>query len=108
MIGIENLIKMRMQGKRPDHVWINFKRPCVPIKYEYQWQGMELEYRHIRDLRPFVGMTVLIHSQAWTKPVAELYDGLQGYADWIYVFIDDYEEDLGWKWNKKLGRIDFE
>jgi len=108
MIGIDNLIKMRMQGKRPDHVWINFNHQYRPIKHDFEWQGMELEYRHTKDLRPFIGLDVMIHSKKWSASVSELYEELQKYAKWIGVFIDDFGDDLGWQWDRTKGRYDFE
>lgn len=107
MRGIDNLIKMRLKGKRPDHVWINFDHEYRPPKYDSEWHGMELEYKPTRDLRPFKDMDILIHSRTWNKDVAELYEALQAYANLIYVFIDDFGDDLGWKWDKQRGRHDY-
>lgn len=107
MKGISRLIDMRKAGKRPSSVWINFDKPYVEPKYINEWHHLELEYSLDKDLRPFVDLDVVLFADTWREEVGDLYASLTKYARTITVLITDFGDEIGWWWDKDLGRCDF-
>ena len=106
MKGISRLIAMRKAGKRPDSVWINFY-PTKLAKYPQEFHHIELEYAGGKDLRPFVDLDVVLSTAAWLPEIGDLYEKLTKYAQTITVLIADFGDDIGWWWDRDLGRCDF-
>ena len=107
MKGIERLIAMRQRGKKPETVWINFDLRYIAPKSPSEFQILELSYEPTRDLRPFVGLDVILFANNWRSEVGELYERLQQYAKSITVFVVDFEDDIGFHWLPPYGRIEF-
>jgi len=107
MKGISRLIAMRKAGKRPTSVWVNFDKPYAEPKFINEWHHLELEYAPDNDLRPFVDLDVILFADTWREEVGDLYAKLTKFARTITVLITDFGDDIGWWWDKELGRCDF-
>lgn len=107
MRGMSRLVAMRKAGKRPDSVWINFDRPYREPKDLREWRHMELEYSACKDLRPLVDLDVILFADDWREEVGNLYASLTKYARTITVLITAFGADIGWWWDRELGRCDF-
>jgi len=104
MKGIDQLIRLRMTGKKPETVFINFDAAFKQPKILQEWKYINLEYRPTKDLRAFVGLDVIITANRYTIELAKLYEALQEYAQTISVLICEMDEDLGWWWSKETGQ----
>jgi hypothetical protein len=98
---------MRLAGKRPEVVFIDFddwhKRP----KYNFEYQRLILGYEPTQDLRPFYKLDVILTSIHWKPEIGDLFEALKRYAGSISVLVADFEEDLGWYWTKETGKVGY-
>jgi hypothetical protein len=107
MRGIDQLIRMRQGGKKPDAVFVNFfgefKTPKLPAEFKL----MQLRYAPCHDLRPFVGLKVILHAKTWAEDVAKAYEALQAHASEIHVLVEEFEIDIGFFWTKQGGQVSY-
>jgi hypothetical protein len=59
------------------------------------------------DLRCLVGLEVVLFFGSYDERAMRLYDRMQEYAKEIIVMSPAFEDDIGWRWIKGIGRVEF-
>lgn len=114
--GSAPLIEMRQNGMCPSgSVWVklgDFREPDW-----WRWANTcdhpEILVRpedpiERLDLRCLVGLDVLLFFGHYDERAGRLYEKLQDYAKEIAVMSPAFEDDIGWRWVKDVGRIEFD
>ncbi len=107
--GMQTLLSLRQAGKRPALVFLDlidaYRAPRYPHELERLTLCPEGATRN-DDLRPLVGLDVVIMARDWTADLSGLYDRLTQYANEIILLVDSFGDDVGWSWMKKYGRVE--
>lgn len=107
--GMQTLLSLRQAGKRPALVFLDlidtYRAPRYPHELERLTLCPEGATRN-DDLRPLVGLDVVIMARDWTEDLSGLYDRLTQYANEIILLVDSFGDDVGWSWTKKYGRVE--
>lgn len=114
--GADALLKMRIAGQRPAaEVWV-----CVGDMREPDWwkwsNTADMPEILVRpedpidclDLRCLMGLRVLLLTREWDGRAARVHERLEAYAAEIAVMSPGFNPDIGWRWVKDIGRIDFD
>lgn len=111
--GAEPLIAMRKSGVKPSLTWVSYgdfiepdwwrwsntaKSPELLIRPEDQVERV--------DLRCIVGLSIIFFFSDWNSKAARLFDRLCEYAAEVVVMSPDFEDDIGWRWIKGIGRFE--
>lgn len=113
--GGSELIAMRKAGKAPSsEVWVNYGDFIEPFwwKYSNTSTSPELLVRpedpiDRLDLRCVVGLNLILFFKDWNSKAAKLFDRLTEYANEVAVMSPAFDDEIGWRWTKKYGRVEF-
>lgn len=113
--GAAPLIAMRLAGQCPaGEVWITVGEGREPDwwKWSNTLSMPELLIRpddpiDLLDLRCVHGLNVIMFSEAWDERAARVHDRLIEYAEEVCVMSPAFELDIGWRWIREYGRIEF-
>jgi len=100
--GINRLIELRSRGLKPELVFIMFidgghlSDGDVGISPAANIERL--------DLRPFIGLRVLVMADTWSSGLARLFERLQEFASEIVVTVQSWlPDDLGIAWRRSDG-----
>ena len=110
MHGLSQLTAMRLSGFKPNHVVIY--RGDVPIRGDWRTAfdlGVycslpDTDVISSLDLRPFLGLDVIVSFNDFDTRMAELFDRLIGFANYV-ICLPQNEPEKGFKWCKKRGAV---
>lgn len=112
--GSEPLIALRRAGKKPVLTWVNFGDFVEPDwwKWADTAKTPELLIRpedpiERLDLRCVVGLSVNLFFADWNSKAARLFERLTEYVDEVAVMSQAFDEDIGWRWIKGIGRVEY-
>ena len=113
--GASALIAMRKSGTVPaGEVWITIGDGQEPDWWQWSntYQTPQILVRPADpverlDLRCIVGLKTLFFFASWDDRVARIYERLQEYAEEIAVMSPAFDTDIGWRWIKRYGRVEF-
>ena len=90
--GMQTLLSLRQAGKRPALVFLDlideYRAPKEAGELERLTLCPEGKTRN-DDLRPLVGLDVVIMARDWTEDLSGLYDRLTQYANEIILLVED-------------------
>lgn len=105
--ALKALADMRMRGEVPaDCVWL-YVGDYEQVPW-WQWYGSVPEIMINKscptarlDLRPLVGLRVILNAQRYDAPLMQLIERLKPYVASMSVFVADWLPDcLGFRWGK--------
>lgn len=113
--GAAHLIAMRKAGKRIDcEVWITLG-DFIETKWEKYSNTCDKPELLIRpedpiermDLRCVAGLKVILFFSAYDSRAIRLFERLQEYCAEIAVMSPEFDEDIGWRWIRGIGRVEY-
>lgn len=113
--GAAPLIAMRLAGQCPaGEVWITVGDGREPDWWKWS-NTLAMPELLIRpeeqierlDLRCVHGLSVVLFCGEWFDRAARVHDLLIEYAAEIAVMSPSFELDIGWRWIKGIGRVEF-
>ena len=113
--GGQPLIAMRKQGIVPaGEVWVVVGNGREPDWWRWSntYDTPELLVRpgdsvERLDLRCLVGLKVILFAADWNDRVARLYERMLEYVQEVLVNSPAFEQDIGWRWIKGIGKVEF-
>lgn len=102
---LSTLTQMRMEGCKPEAVFIEFDSDCLQPKYLQDFKNLCIEYGPCKDFRPFVGLDVILLAEKDKPEVYSTLENLRPYAKSVSVLVAEYAENIGFIWTKS-GEID--
>jgi len=89
------------EGREPDwSKWSNTAgQPEILIRPEDPLERL--------DLRCVMGLNVILFTDAWDDRSARVHDMLTEFCNEIAVMSPDFELNIGWRWIKDIGRVEF-
>ena len=104
--ALSPLADMRMAGEKPvGSAWLYVGDEWQPVRW-WIWRGATAEAvvptdapMERLDLRPLVGLRVIVLAPAYTRPLLRLLNRLKDYALSVDCFVLDWlPDDLGMRW----------
>jgi len=106
--ALKPLADMRTAGERPaGSAWLYLGAEWEPVKW-WAWRGGMVEVTvpagapmERLDLRPLVGLRVIVLAPTYTRPLLRLLNRLKDYALSVDCFVLDWLPDnLGMRWER--------
>ena len=106
--ALKPLAAMRMTGEKPaDSAWLYVGDEWQPVRW-WIWRGATVETvvptdapMERLDLRPLVGLRVIVLAPSYTRPLLRLLNRLKDYALSVDCFVLDWlPDDLGMRWER--------
>ncbi len=106
--ALKPLADMRLTGERPaGSVWLYLGDEWEPVKW-WAWRGGMIEVAvpadapmERLDLRPLVGLRVIVLATTYSRPLLRLLNRLKDYALSVDCFVLDWLPDnLGMRWER--------
>lgn len=113
--GADALIKLRLSGKRPENdifILVGEGREPDWWKYSNTIEQPELlilptDPLERLDLRCVHGLRVIMVCLVWDDREARVLDMLTEHANEVAVMSPAFDTDIGWRWIRGYGRVEF-
>lgn len=57
------------------------------------------------DIRYFKGMAVFVYAEKYSEWLVETTEKIKRTADFLFVGLTAFGDDIGWKWSRELGDL---
>lgn len=110
MHGLAQLTAMRLAGFRPNHVVVYRGERLIRGDWMDAFDlGVycylpDADAIAALDLRPFLGLDVIVSFPSFDSRMAALFDRLAGFANYV-ICLPQQEPDKGFKWCKRRGAV---
>lgn len=113
--GADALLKMRITGQRPAaEVWVGVGDMREPDWWKWS-NTADMPEILVRpedpierlDFRCLMGLRVILLTREWDDRAARIHAILEDYVEEIAVMSPAFELDVGWRWIKKYGRVEY-